>query len=161
METVQPFLIGDGWIEMKDGDDSCRAIFHRHYSHRIYADGRRPKLFVGPGQKCVLLRADGSAMFVWRKFKSDDGQRGVNCAVFRNEGDELASALIREAMGLAWERWPGERFYTYIDPRKVRPTMFRGYPVWGWCFYKAGWKYDGVGKGGKIVLCADQVRTEQ
>lgn len=137
---------------MRDGDDSCRAIFDRHYSRHVYADGRKPKLFVGPGRKYVLMRADGSALFAWRKYKSDDGQQGVNCAIFRNEGAEIASTLIAEAEQLAWKKWPMSRFFTYIDPAKVRPTMFRGFPVWGWCFYKAGWKYHGVSKSGKIIL---------
>ncbi len=145
-------MLGDGWIALKDGDESCRTIFDRHYSRRVYRDGRKPKLFVGPGEKSVLMRADGSGLFVWRKFISDDGQEGVNCAVFRNEGDEVASDLIREAVVVARDRWPNERFYTYVDPRKVKPTMFRGYPVWGWCFYRAGWSFVSVGKGGKHVL---------
>jgi hypothetical protein len=150
---IQPLLIGDGWVELKDGNDSCRTIFDRHYSRRVYADGRKPKLFVGPGRKLVLMLADGRALLVWREFISDDGQQGVNCAIFRNEGGEQASGLIRDAVALARaKKWPTERFYTYIDPRKVKPTMFRGYPVWGWCFYKAGWKFDKVGKGGKHVL---------
>lgn len=149
---IQPSLIHEGWIELKDGDESARTIFDRHYSRRVYRDGRKPKLFVGPGEKSVLMRGDGSGLFVWRKFISDDGQIGVNCAVFRNEGDEVASELIKAACISARARWPGERFYTYIDPRKVRPTMVRGYPVWGWCYYKAGWKFDRVGKGGKHVL---------
>jgi hypothetical protein len=153
VSAVQPFLIGDGWLELRDGDDSCRAIFDRHYSRIVYRDGRRPKLFVGPGEKQVLMLADGRGLFVWRKFRSDDGQVGVNCAVFRHENSgELASLLIQRAMARAWDRWPGERFYTYVDPAKVRPTMMRGYPVWGFCFYRAGWKFAGVSKSGKIIL---------
>lgn len=158
--NVQPFLIGEGWMEMKDGDDSCRAIFDQHYSRYVYKDGRKPKLFMGPGEKMVLLRADGRALFGWRKFKSDDGQQGVNCAIFRNEGGGLASELLLEAMDLAWARWPGERFFTYVDPRHVQPTMVKGphgvfYPVWGYCFYRAGWKFCGVSKSGKIILDRD------
>lgn len=98
------------------------------------------------------MRADGSALFVWRKFISADGQKGVNCAIFRNEGSEVASALILQAETVARERWPGERFYTYVDPAKVQPTIVRGFPVWGWCFYKAGWSFAGVSKSGKIIL---------
>jgi len=153
--SVQPFLIGSGWMELKDGNDSCRAIFDRHYSRHVYADGRKPRQFVGPGRKFVLFRADGSALFVWRKFKSDDDQAGVNCAVFRNEGDEVASALILEAETKARAEFGPERFYTYVDPRKVRPTMVRGFPVWGWCFYKAGWKHAGITKSGKLILAKD------
>ena len=151
---IQPSLLAGGWIEMQDGDESCRTIFDRHYSRRVYADGRKPKQFVGPGVKKVLMLADGRALFAWRQHISDDGQQGVNCAIFRREeADERASELIRQAVQIARERWwPVDRFYTYIDPRKIRPTKFRGYPVWGWCFYRAGWKFDRVGKGGKHVL---------
>ncbi len=150
--SVQPFLIGDGWIEVRDGDDSARAIFDRHYSRYVYADGRRPKLFVGPGEKTVLLRADGRAMFVWRKFISGDAQDGVNCAVFRNEGGGVASGLIAEARTFAHARWAGQRLYTYVDPRKVTPTMVRGHPVWGWCFYQDGWRFAGLTKRGLHIL---------
>jgi hypothetical protein len=155
---VQPFLIGEGWMEMRDGDPSCRAIFDRHYSRYVYADGRKPKLILGPGEKMVLMRADGAALFGWRKFISDSGETGVNCAIFRNEGDERSSDLILEAEQMARARWPSERFYTYVDPRKVKPTMVRGLPVFGFCFMKAGWKFCGVTKSGKFILekCNEQ-----
>lgn len=150
--SVQPFLIGEGWMEMKDGDESCRTLFDRHYSRYRYADGRKPALFVGPGQKLVLMRADGGGLFAWRKFIDDSGQKGVCCAIFRREGGEVASTMILEAERPARARWPGERFYTLVDPRKVEPTMVRGYPVWGYCFYRAGWKFSGLTQGGKHVL---------
>lgn len=144
--SVQPFLIGEGWIEVRDGDDSVRAIFDRHYSRYVYADGRRPKLFVGPGEKMVLMTADGGAICVWRKFVSRDDQAGVNCAVFRRESGEVASGLLAKAREKAWARWPGERLYTYIDPRGVTPTMRAGRPTWGHCFYQDGWKFCGITK---------------
>jgi hypothetical protein len=150
--SEQPFLFGDGWIEVKDGNDTARAIFDNHYSRYVYADGRKPKLFMGPGEKMVLLSVKADAVFGWRKFISRDAQDGVNCAIFRNQGDDVAHELILAAERLAWARWPGERFYTYVDPRKVTPTMVRGYPVWGWCFFKAGWRFSGVTKSGKIIL---------
>lgn len=133
-----------GWLQRKDGDDQCRALFDRHYSRYFYKDGRKPKLFVGPGEKMVLFHTTQLALCVWRKFISADGQQGINCAIFRNESEEKASDLLREAMALAWSRWPTERFYTYVNPRAVRPTIERGKPVWGWCFYKAGWKFCGI-----------------
>jgi hypothetical protein len=149
---IQPFLIGEGWMHMLDGDPSCREIFDRHYSRYVYADGRKPKLFVGPGEKMVLMQADGQALCVWRKFISGDGQWGVNCAIYRNESERKASEMLREAMEEAWARWPGERFYTYVNPRKVKPTIERSRPVWGWCFYKAGWSYVGLTGRGLHIL---------
>jgi hypothetical protein len=143
---MQPFLIGEGWIPVLDGNDTARAIFDRHYSRYVYADGRRPKLFVGPGEKLVLLTADADALCVWRRFISADDQQGVNCAIFRREAGELASIRLREAMRLAWEKWPGERLYTYVDPRGVAPIMRASRPTWGHCFYQAGWRFSGLTK---------------
>lgn len=100
---TQPFLQFPGvvWMPVKDGDPRARELFRRHYSYRPYADGRDPSLFVGPGEKMVLLTPCLRALFVWRKFISGDGQDGVNCAVFRNEGAGLASELILAAESLA------------------------------------------------------------
>ena len=150
--SEQPFLIGEGWMEVTDGNDTARALFDRHYSRYFYADGRKPKIFVGPGEKRVLLTADARALCVWRKFKSADGQDGVNCAVFRNESEERASMLLRGAMDIAWARWPGERLYTYIDTYSVPAKIVRGNPVWGYCFRKAGWRFCGVSKARKLII---------
>jgi hypothetical protein len=136
----QPFLFGDGWIEVRDGNDSARDIFHRHYSHRPYADGRKPLIFVGPGEKLVLLTPDVLALFVWRRFVSGDGQDGINCAIFRNEGTHKSSDLIRAADAIADERWPRERHYTYVNPSRIRSSN----P--GCCFKAAGWRFCGTTK---------------
>jgi hypothetical protein len=134
------------WIEVKDGDDRARGIFDRHYSRHHYKDGRKPRQFVGPGFKMVLLTVDCQALFVWRKFIDKSGQKGINCAVFRNESSLLSSDLILQAESLAMERWPGERFYTYVNPRKIRSTN----P--GFCFLKAGWQKCGITKKLKLVI---------
>lgn len=106
-------------------------------------------LFVGPGGKMVLLTPDARALFVWRKFIDDSGQIGVNCAIFRNEGcggGRRSSELILDAMQHAWARWPGERFYTYVDPKEVRSSN----P--GYCFIVAGWRPCGYTKRGLRIL---------
>ena len=101
---------------------------------------------MGPGQKMVLLHSEETALCAWRKFISGDGQQGVNCAIYRNETHPRASDLLREAMELCWERWPGERLFTYVDPVNVKPTMRQGRPTWGHCFYQAGWNFCGLTK---------------
>lgn len=134
------------WQQTRDGDHKARRIFLRHYSYRPYKDGRYPKLFVGPGEKMVLITWSLDALFVWRKFICGDGQQGVNCAVFRNEGPYLSSDLIREADALADERWPGERHYTYVNPRKIASRN----P--GYCFEMAGWRKCGITKWRKLII---------
>lgn len=144
------------WLPSSDGDPRAFALMSRHYSFRPYRDGRRQNrnnpnrfLFVGPGEKVVLLTRDCDALFVWRRFLDSDGRRVVHCAVFHNESPVLSSELIREAEGIAWARWPGETLWTYVDPRKIKSRN----P--GYCFKRAGWKRDGKTNGGLVVLRKD------
>lgn len=97
----------------------------------------------------VLLTADCSALFVWLRSVEGtrlDGQSGVCCVVFRNEGELRSSDLIREADALADQRWPGERHFTYVDPRALRSE------VPGYCFRRAGWRRVGESKSGLLLL---------
>jgi hypothetical protein len=93
-----------------------------------------------------LLTVTCDALFVWRKFLSDGGQQGVNCALFRNESPVLSSLLVLEAEQLAWQRWPGERLYTYVNPRAVKSRN----P--GYCFKAAGWRRCGETKRHLLIL---------
>ena len=76
--------LGVYWHQCRDGDDGAREIYDRHYSRYFYKDGRKPKLFVGPGEKMVLITENADALWVWRKFKDASGQKGLNNASFRN-----------------------------------------------------------------------------
>ncbi len=140
------------WLIVKDGDERAAALFRRHYSFREYADGRRRYgyanrfLVLGPGQKMLLLSPGCDALFGWRKFIDHSGQAGVNCAVFRNESAARSSDLILEAERLAWARWPGERLYTYVDPRAVASRN----P--GYRFKVAGWRACGYTKVKKLLI---------
>ena len=135
------------WLEYRDGNEQVRQIFDRHYSRNARSTH---KLFVGPGEKMILMTLDQTAIWVWRKckfFKEAHGAKGgVNCAVFRNEGTRRSSDLIREAVKIAREKWPGERLFTYVDAGKIKSRN----P--GCCFKKAGWKRVGKTKAGLIVL---------
>ena len=138
---------GGHWLRTNDRDRRALALYERHYSAYQYRDGRQRWQFLGPGEKLVLLTAPADALCGWRRFIDDSGQVGVNCAVFRNEGPVLSSTLIREACAWAWQRWPGQRFYTYVDPVRVRSSN----P--GCCFLAAGWRRCGVTrKRGLLVL---------
>lgn len=147
-------MTGSYWVPVRDGDGRALALAKRHYSWREYRDGRPHSLFVGPGEKLVLLTTECDALFVWRKFISKDGQRGVNCSIFRNESPTLASTLILDAMSWAWQRWPGERLYTYVNPRAIRSVN----P--GACFKRAGWRVCGVTKNNRLVILEAQCKEE-
>jgi len=138
------------WYSIKDGDPRAAAIYERHYSCVNITARRRTgdKRICGPGEKMVLMTVDCLALFVWRKAKRPDlaGQQGVYCSIFRNEGEVLSSELILEAEKLARRRWPGERLYTYINPREIESVN----P--GYCFKVAGWQKCGETQGGLVIL---------
>jgi hypothetical protein len=134
------------WIVGQDGEPELIKIYERHYSCYNYKDGRRRTQFVGPGEQIVLTTPNRNALFVWRKFIDDSGQKGVNCAVFRNESDTLSSALIREADAIADFCWPSERHYTYVRREAVQSRN----P--GWCFICAGWNKCGFTGSGLLIL---------
>jgi hypothetical protein len=138
------------WIIGQDGEPELRAMYERHYTCRVYTDGRDVKLFGGPGEKIILTTPKRDALFVWRKFIDASNQTGVNCAVFRNESKVLASTLIRQADTIADFIWPGERHYTYVRQEAVKSRN----P--GWCFICAGWEKVGFTKGGLLILSLER-----
>lgn len=126
------------WVPILDGDPLAASMYLDHYSSarsRQRRIERGTMLTLGPGQKLMLATPCRRATFAWRVFIDDTGEHGVNCAWFRNEGAGLASDLVRAADAIADQRWPGERHYTFINPRKVK-----GNPP-GNCFLRAGWSY--------------------
>ncbi len=98
---VQPFLFAPPdttWIEVKDGNDTARALFDQHYSRYRYTDGRKPLLFVGPGAKMVLLTPCAQALFVWRRYV--DGAQ-VNLVVeqwLKNNARDVANLGLSEIL---------------------------------------------------------------
>jgi hypothetical protein len=147
-QPVLPVVHGDAlWVRSRDANPTALEIFKRHYSFKQYRDGRRRTQFVGPGGHIVLLTQNADALFVWRKFISGDGQQGVNCSVFRNESLIRSRDLILAAEVFAQERWPGERFYTYVNARKLHVRHWHGtkrvFCPWppGRVFLEAGWEH--------------------
>ncbi len=138
------------WFELSQCDPRAVGLYSRHYSSAKNGKTIRDWLqygIGGPGQHMILLTTDGLALFGWIKnLHRKDGQKGVNCFVFRNEGASLSSALIKEACELAWSRWHSERLWTYVNPSKIAS------PNPGYCFKKAGWRFAGLSKGGLHIL---------
>jgi len=147
-------MIEAQWLAVRDGDPRARAMYLRHYSsskargrYTIVPIGNLGR-FMGSGERMVLLTGDCRAIFAWRaqRYRAD-GQRGVECTIFRNEGHTaLASDLVDEACELAWQRWPAERLFTFVDPLKVRS------PNPGYCFKRAGFRFVGRTARGLHIL---------
>lgn len=138
-------IFGEELMLTNHFDWEMSELADRHYSRRT--PGTRQFLY--SGRKLVLRNAEGTILFGWLYPEADkrfDGQSGYNCAIFRNESKRLASEIILEAERWAIEKWGLNRFYTYVDPRKVR-----GNPP-GNCFYRAGWRFERLGRDGKHLL---------
>lgn len=136
-------------MRARDGQQKVFEIFSRHYTFRKWRQrkGKNGKRIVGPGESLILLGKDGKALFVWRKERyKKDGQHGIACAVFRNEGSLLSSVLLNEAEEWAQKKWPGERMYTYVNARKIKSSN----P--GYCFKMNGWRQCGISKAKKLII---------
>lgn len=140
------------WWLTKDGDREGLELYETHYSAHHYKDGRKRKLFMGPGEKLVLRTWEGDAYFGWRNFIDDSGQTGINCSYFRNQSPSLSSELIRQADAVADFLWADRRHYTFVDAKAVRSEN----P--GYCFICAGWEKCGVTKSGLWIF--ERVRGE-
>lgn len=132
-------LIAGHWLPSTRRDPRAIGLYFRHYSSE--KGGRKASCytagFTGQGQCSVYLTERCDALFAWvlQTVPRMDGQEGVYCSIFRNEGPALSSELIKEADGLAWDRWPHEdRHFTFVDPTKVESAN----P--GYCFLMAGWR---------------------
>jgi hypothetical protein len=156
MSGLFPDLDGH-WLAVKDADPRAVSLYRRHYSNKLKSRIQRAGIG-GCGPRLVLLTPDCQALFIWRgrlmgtPTQYDDGQRGVMCSVFRNEGPVRSSDLIREAVDIAWARWPGERLFTYVWDAKVATSTQRGRARAGWCFRKAGWSPCGRNADGRLTI---------
>lgn len=133
---------------VRDGDPLARSIAERHYSRRKFGT-KGACLFIGPGTKMALIGVYSDWLFIWRRsiFRMD-GQTGVECTLFRNEGHTLSSTVILMAEA-AWDAVHGPtRKFTYVDPASVRPKANPGQ-----CFLKADWiAHPGTTTRGLILL---------
>ena len=140
---ILPFT--DGLIRTTHFDQECRMLADRHYSRRT----PRARQFAYSGRKLVLRDALGDVLFVWMfpdPAMRMDGQTGYNCAIFRNESARRSSEIILEAETLATAKWGRNRFYTYVDPARIRSVN----P--GCCFKAAGWRFVRLSAHGKHLL---------
>lgn len=141
--------VGGYWLPSHRADERAIALYRRHYSAAKNDSVHRTlRNFMAPGETMVLLTSDCQAVFAWSRNTVPrwDKQEGIICTLFRNEGEIRSSDLIREADELAWQRWPRERHFTYVQPEAVASVN----P--GYCFKMAGWRSTHHRSGRGLVL---------
>jgi hypothetical protein len=133
------FAFSDELIKTNHFDPEMAMLADRHYSRRTVG----ARQFLYSGRKLVIRDAAGDVLFGWMYPEEDkrmDGQKGYNCAIFRNESARKSSEIILECEKMAFDKWGPNRLYTYIDPAKTRTIKCHGKRAVGFCYLKAGWK---------------------
>jgi hypothetical protein len=145
------------WRLANKADPQALALADRHYSRRPRCVGS--KQIGTPARQLVLVSLAGDALWETRWPRADKvWHRWPGAWIngyFRNESPARASELIREAV--ACTRWyfgdpPPLGMVSWIDPRRVRPTMVRGLRTWGWTYLRAGFEPDGELTDGKLTF---------
>lgn len=137
------------WLLGRETTRHAVALADRHYSRKTPGSDR----FCGPGRKLVLLAADATAL--WASAAPRFVDREVLplawvCTIFRNEGGQLASELIKQAVATTRYEWgepPADGMVTFVDVSKVKPKKTPGY-----CYVRAGFREAGHTKSGHLVL---------
>ena len=137
------------WRLSHHADPAACRLADRHYSRKKVGS----KQMMPPGRKVVLISLDGTAVWgvnwPYAELVMHPWPGAMVNTIFRNEGPDLSSDLIREAVAATVHHLgpiPDEGLITMIDTRKVRSRN----P--GYCFLMAGWERWGHTKGGHVVL---------
>lgn len=137
------------WALAHRFDGDCLPIADRHYNRQKVGSPQ----FVPPG-RCVVLKIP-SAVWVtsWPlpEFVRHAWPGAWINSMFRNEGADVASELIRDAVAATRAEWaatPSLGMITFIDPSEVQPRKVRGRQTWGHCYFEAGFVHVGYTKAG-------------
>jgi hypothetical protein len=131
-------------------DPRTRTLADRHYNRQKIG----AEQFVPPGACLVMRTADGCAAWITSAPKAEYVQHAwagawVN-SLFRNEGGELSSDLIRWAVAHTRAKWPEVPplgIVSFVDASKTGSKE-----VPGWCYRRAGWTHVGFTKAGLYVF---------
>lgn len=145
------------WQMSHRADDFSRDIADRHYNRQKVGSPQ----FAPPG-RCLVLKADtdaGRAFWItswpFARYVRHRWAGAWVCSAFRNEGAGIASHMIEDALA-ATRAYYGDPpllgLVTFLDTRKVCPTIVRGREVWDWTWMKAGFKPVGKTKGGLLAF---------
>lgn len=121
------------WFPVSVSDYRLRDLRDRHY-----AGGVGGKTVGAPGKRIAFVTFEGTAGWVsyFQRPEEVDHDFGCGylCAMFRNEGAGLSSAMIEDAIRRTELRWgePQEGWLTFVNVEKVAS------PNPGYCFKCAG-----------------------
>lgn len=138
------------WRRTWKSDPDAREIADRHYNRQKPGTAQ----FTQPGRNLVLLRNDALwvTAFPFAEYVRHAWAGAWINSLFRNEGGEICSKLIRAAVAITLTEWapPPLGMITFVDPEHVRPTKVRGETIYGFCYLKAGFKHVGFTKVKKL-----------
>lgn len=138
-----------GWQLSHRADVDCLPIADRHYNRQKVGSPQ----FVPPG-RCVVLKQPNAVWVTSWPFAEYVRHAWAGAwvnSMFRNEGDGVASELIRQAVAVTRSVWPDPPalgIVTFIDPIHVQPRKIRGRSTWGHSYFEAGFQHVGYTKGG-------------
>jgi len=156
-------------LDVVDGHGLCEGL-GPHYSRRTPGSNT----FTGVGREVVLVHGTGLAVWacVYQRTPSAKGSGGSRGRVgvadpkprylwrnmlFRNEGADLSSDLIREATERTYEEWierygalPEERLRTEIGVKEIRSSN----P--GFCYIAAGWEPGPTVRGKRFLYAPER-----
>lgn len=145
------------WHLSHRADPLARELADRHYNRQKVGSPQ----FVPPGRCLVLYAATSTGNAFWvtswpfGEYVKHRWPGAWVCSAFRSEGAGTSSELIIQALAATRARYgkpPELGLVSFINRDKVRPTIVRGKPVWGWTWLKAGFEYDGETEGGLLAL---------
>ena len=143
------------WQWSHRADRRALVLADRHYNRQKPGTPQ----FVPPGRCCVLYAETSTGRAFWvtswpfPEYVKHAWPGAWVCSAFRNEGAGLASELITEALAASVDFFgPSPGMVTFIDRKKVRPTIVRGVPTWGRIYLRAGFRVVGETKGGLLAL---------
>lgn len=143
------------WCASHRADPAAARLADRHYNRQKIGSPQ----FAPTGSCCVFVTDCGRAFWVTSFPKAQWVKHAWAgawiCSAFRSEGAGVASELIREAVAATRAHYggpPALGMVTFVDRKKVRPTIVRGRRVWGWTYRRAGFVDAGETKGGLLAL---------
>lgn len=156
-------LTGDGkmgetmiWHKSHRADPMARALADRHYNRQKPGTPQ----FAPPGRCLVLYTETNTGRAFWvtswpyAQYVRHAWAGAWICSAFRNEDAGIASEMIRQAVAATRAYFgdpPALGMVTFIDPKKVKPTMVHGCETWGRSYEKAGFRPVGRTKGGLLA----------